>query len=260
MLKIRVIPCLLLQNSGLAKTINFKDEKYIGDPINAIKIFNDKEVDELVFLDISNNKTNQKPNFELISKITSECFMPLACGGGIKSINDVEKILNLGAEKIIVNSHAIDNPSFINEASNIFGSQSIVVSIDVKKNRAGNYEIFKDNGKKPTGINPKDFATQMEKMGAGELFLNSIDRDGMMNGYDLDLIKEISRVISIPLIACGGAGKIEDFKKAIDAGASAVAAGSMFVFYGSYRAVLINFPSYNELKSILGYNITYEGK
>ena len=260
MLKIRVIPCLLLQNNGLVKTMNFKDEKYIGDPINAIKIFNEKEVDELIFLDISNNKKNQKPNFELISKITSECFMPLACGGGIKSINDAEKILNLGAEKIIVNSQAIENPSFISEASNIFGSQSVIVSIDVKKNRSGNYEIFTDNGKKPTGINPRDFATQIEKMGAGELFLNSIDRDGMMNGYDLDLIKEISGVTSIPLIACGGAGKIEDFRKAIDAGASAVSAGSMFVFYGSYRAVLINFPAYNELKSILSYNITHEGK
>ena len=250
MLKTRVIPCLLLQNGRLVKTVNFDDEKYVGDPINAVKIFNDKEVDELILLDISATVEKKKPNFALISQIANECFMPLAYGGGIKSIDEIKKILNSGTEKVVINSYAIENPLFIKKAAEIFGNQSIVISIDVKKNKLGNYAIFTNNGKKETGLNPKDFVVQMEKMGAGEIFLNSIDKDGTMQGFDLDLISEVSKTIDIPLIACGGAGKVEDFSKAIRAGASAISAGSMFVFYGRQRAVLINFPSQKELDLI----------
>ncbi|MFA5095653.1 MAG: AglZ/HisF2 family acetamidino modification protein [Candidatus Paceibacterota bacterium] len=247
MLKTRVIPSLLLRDSGLVKTVNFKDAKYVGDPINAVKIFNEKEVDELILLDISATVGKKKPNFELISQIAGECFMPFGYGGGIREIDDIKRIFNLGVEKVVINSYAVENPLFIKEAANIFGSQSIVVSIDVKRTKSGNYEIFTNSGKEETGLNLKDFIGKIEKMGAGEIFLNSIDRDGLMQGFDLSLISEASKAVSIPLIVCGGAGKIEDFKEAIMAGASAVAAGSMFIFYGRQRAVLINFPHQKEL-------------
>ena len=247
MLKTRVIPCLLLKNEGLVKTVNFKDSKYIGDPINAVKIFNEKEVDELVFLDTTATKEGRGPNFELISKIASECFTPFSYGGGIRNLEDLEKILRLGVEKVVINTYAVEKPEFIKEASNKFGSQSITVSIDAKKNKKGDYEIFVNGGTKETGINAVDFAVLMEKKGAGEIILSSIDKDGTMTGYDLELISLVSKFLGIPVIAAGGAGKIEDFKKAIKAGASAVAAGSMFVFVGQNRAVLINYPSREEL-------------
>lgn len=252
MIRTRVIPCLLLKNAGLVKTVRFQNPKYVGDPINAIRIFNEKEVHELIFLDISASIEKKRINYNIISNIAGECFMPLGYGGGIKTIEDIQKILNTGAEKVVINSFAIDNPEFIKNASDLFGSQSIVVSIDVKKNIFGAYEVYNYGGKIKTKWRPVQLAQEMEKKGAGEIIINSIDRDGTQIGYDIPLIKLVSESVSIPIVACGGAGKIEDFGAAVrQGGASAVAAGSMFVYYGKHRAVLINFPGDDELKQVL---------
>lgn len=249
----RVIPCLLIKNSSLVKTIKFKKNNYIGDPINTIRIFNNCEVDELILLDITATKEKRKPNFELIKKIAGECFMPLTYGGGIKNIEDAKKIFHLGVEKIVICTYAVENPNFVQQISSIFGSQSIVISIDVKKedDKTKTYKVYTNGGGKTTKLDPIAFAVKMEKMKAGEILLNSIDKDGTMEGYDLDLIKKVSEAITVPLIACGGAGHIEDCVKAIKAGASAVAAGSIFVYHGLNRAVLINYPERNELENIL---------
>lgn len=248
MLKTRAIPCLLLKNKGLVKTVRFKAPVYIGDPINAVRIFNEKEVDELVLLDITATAENKEPDYNMIYNIASEAFMPIGYGGGIRTIEQAKKIFNLGIEKIIINNIAVENPSFINEAAKIFGNQSVVVSIDVKKNLFGKYEIFVVNGKKNSKRNPVEFAIEAERQGAGELFVNSIDRDGTMTGYDLDLIKRITAKVGIPVIASGGAGKTAHFREAVlTGGASAVAAGSMFVFHGPHKAVLITYPTLKEL-------------
>jgi imidazole glycerol-phosphate synthase subunit HisF len=250
MIRTRVIPCLLLKGQGLVKTINFSSPKYIGDPINAVKIFNDKEVHELIFLDITASTEKRSPRLDYISDIASECFMPFGYGGGITTVKQAEDIFNRGVEKVIVNSHAVENPSFIRDLADLFGSQSIVVSIDVKKDFFGNYQTYTNSGKTKTQWNPVTWAQEAEKSGAGEIFLNSIDRDGTLKGYDIPLIKIISKSVSIPVVACGGAGTVEDFGRAVyDGGASAVAAGSMFVYYGKHRAVLINFPSDEDLRS-----------
>jgi cyclase len=251
MLKTRVIPCLLLKNLGLVKTVKFSDPKYVGDPINAVKIFNDKEVDELIFLDITATNEKRKPPFDLLSRIVSEAFIPFSYGGGLRSFGDVKKILEIGVEKVVINTYAFENPEFVKEVADKLGSQSVVVCIDFKKNEKGDYEVFVNSGKVNTKINPIDYAIQMEKMGAGEIFLNSIDKDGTMEGYDLELIKKVSEVVGIPIVASGGAGKIEDFGNAIKSGASAVSAGSLFVFVGPHRAVLINYPSREEIERIL---------
>ena len=240
MLKTRVIPCLLLKDLGLVKTVKFDNSKYVGDPINAVKIFNEKEVDELIFLDITATSEKRKPNFELLSRIASEAFMPFSYGGGLRDIEDIRKVLKIGIEKVIINTYACENTRFIKEVADEFGSQSIVVAIDVKKEDSG-YKVFINSGKTRAEREPVEYAIEMEKMGAGEIFLNSIDRDGTMEGYDLNLIKMVSRAVNMPVIASGGAGKTEDFKNAVEAGASAVSAGSMFVFYGRNKAVLINY-------------------
>lgn len=252
MLQARVIPCLLLKDKGLAKTIKFKDSRYIGDPINAVRIFNQKEVDELIFLDIMASRNKSEPPIELISKISDECNMPLAYGGGIHTIRQIKELFNAGVEKVSINTYAIENPSFIKEASDTFGSQSIVVSLDVKRRWNGSYEVYTCGGIKPTGVSPIDLAVKLESMGAGEILLNSIDRDGTMEGYDLGLIKIVSSSVNVPVIACGGAGKMEDFYDAIHkSGASATAAGSYFIYHGRRRAVLINYPTRSELEKIL---------
>ena len=251
MLKTRVIPCLLLENEALVKTVNFKNPTYIGDPINAIRIFNEKGVDELVVLDRTATAQKKKPPMELLAKIAKECFMPLAYGGGIRTIEEMREILGLGIEKVIINSYAAENPAFIRQAAEAFGSQSIVVSMDAKQDASGAYELFTHGGARATGLNPVDFSRTAAELGAGEIFLNSIDRDGAMSGYDLELIEKVSRSVTIPVVACGGAGTIEDFKRAVDAGASAAAAASMFVFYGKNRAVLINYPDEKELARLL---------
>lgn len=251
MLRTRVIPCLLLKGQGLVKTVKFKNPKYVGDPINAIKIFNDKEVDELVLLDITASAEKNGPNFKVIEEVASECFMPFGYGGGISTLEDIRRIFLLGAEKVIINYHAAENPTFIKDASETFGCQSIVVSMDVKKNLFGRYEVFTKSGTLKTKLDPVQYAQKMEQLGAGELLLNAIERDGTMDGYDLQLIEKISHAVSIPVIAAGGAGNVRHFCEAVKHGASAVAAGSMFVFHGKHRAVLISYPEHAELEKFL---------
>jgi cyclase len=252
MLKTRVIPCLLLKRAALVKTVKFKNPSYIGDPINAIKIYNEKEVDELIFLDITATIEQRQPPFKILSEIASECFMPVTYGGGIRSLQAAKQIFSLGIEKISVNSYAVENPSFIAAVSETFGSQSVVVSIDARKTLWGGYKVYTHGGRKATSLDPVDFAGQMEKTGAGEILLTAIDRDGMMTGYDIDLIKKVTSALSIPVIACGGAGTVNDFSAAVkEGGASGVAAGSMVVYHGRNRAVLINFPTRNELQDAL---------
>jgi cyclase len=252
MLKTRVMPCLLSKNGRLVKTVKFKNPAYVGDPVNAIKIYNEKEVDELILVDITATIEERKPSLELLSEIADECFMPLTYGGGIRDVDDMKQIFGLGIEKIAVNSYAAENPSFITQAATLFGSQSVVVSIDAKKNWLGRYTVFTHGGRKDIKRDPVAYAREMEQMGAGEILLNAIDRDGTMEGYDLDLIKMVAGAIGIPVIACGGAGSVDDFGKAVKTGgASAVAAGSMVVYQGKNRGVLINFPTREELERVL---------
>lgn len=244
-IKPRVIPVLLLRRRGLVKTIRFKEPTYLGDPINVVRIFNDKEVDELFFLDIEATVAGQRPPFELLSQITAECFVPLGYGGGLRTLEDVRTILGLGVEKVAINSYAAESPDFIRQAADLFGSQAIVVAMDVKRDLLGQARVFTQAGRKNTGQDPRAYAQLMEAKGAGELLVNSIDRDGTMQGYDLDLLRSITSAVSIPVVACGGAGRLDDFAAAVKrGGASAVAAGSLFVFQGRHRAVLISYPSY----------------
>jgi len=248
MLRTRVIPVLLLHNKGLVKTIKFKNPKYVGDPINAIKIFNEKEVDELIFLDIDASKENRGPNFKLIEAFASECFMPVCYGGGITKIEEIKKIFSLGIEKVSLNLSALENPNLIKEAVDIFGSQSIVVTVDIKKSLFGKYQIYNHKTKKTLNRNYLEYIKELENLGVGEILINSVDLDGTMKGYDIKLLKSVTENVKIPVIACGGAGKLEDFKEAVQkAKVSAVAAGSFFVFQGKHRAVLITYPKYDEL-------------
>lgn len=252
MLTTRVIPCLLLRKAALVKTIKFKDPSYVGDPINAIKIYNEKEVDELIFLDITATIDKRKPPLKIISEIASECFMPVAYGGGIRSLEDVTEIFSLGIEKVSLNSYAVENPAFVRAVADKYGTQSVVVSIDARKTVWGSYKVYTHGGRTATSLDPVQLAVRMEEMGAGEILLTSIDRDGTMTGYDIDLIKKVTSAVSVPVIACGGAGKVEDFGTAVkQGGASGVAAGSMVVYHGRNRAVLINFPTRTELQSAL---------
>jgi imidazole glycerol-phosphate synthase subunit HisF len=246
----RIIPVLLIENKGLVKTIRFDKRSYVGDPINAVKIFNDKEVDELILLDISANPEGRNPDIAMIRDIAGECFMPLCYGGGIKSLENIRQVLFVGVEKVCMNTAAIENPSFVESAAAQFGSSTIVVSVDAKKNLMGKYQVCSYGGRKKTNIELLAYVKEMEKRGAGEIMINSIDQDGAMNGYDLKMIRQVCDAVNIPVIACGGAKEISDFKCAIENGASAAAAGSMFVFNGKHRAVLISYPSPEELKSI----------
>lgn len=249
MFRPRVIPILLLRNLGLVKSVKFKDHRYIGDPINAVKIFNDKKADELVFLDILASKEGRLPNHDLIQKISDESNMPFAYGGGIRSLDNIRDALKYGAEKVVINSAAITNPAFVRQAAEEFGTSTIVVSVDVKKNLFGKYIVFTHSGTTKTDLDPLRICLELENAGAGEIILNSIDRDGTMEGYDIDLLHLVTKNTSIPIVAAGGAGSFTDFKKAVkEGGASAVAAGSMFVFHGPRRAVLISFPTHQELE------------
>jgi imidazole glycerol-phosphate synthase subunit HisF len=251
MKRIRVIPALLIQDGGLVKSIKFKDHKYVGDPINAVKIFNEKEVDEIVILDISATAEKKAPNILVIKEIASEAFMPLGYGGGITKLQEIKELITAGVEKIVLNTSAFENPKLVSEGAAYVGSQSIVVSIDVKKNLWGKYKVFVKNGSKNTDIDPVEYAKQMQKAGAGELFLNSIERDGTFGGYDTELIRSVAKAVDIPVVAIGGAAEVEDFAKAVQSGASAVSAGSMFVFQRPHRAVLISYPAQKELKEKL---------
>lgn len=251
MLQVRVIPSLLVKDGKLVKTVRFKDANYVGDPVNAIKIYNEKEVDELVVLDITATREGKEPPFELIRRVAGECFMPLAYGGGIRSLQDMRRIFNLGVEKIILNSYAVENPDFIQDAARIFGNQSVVVSIDAKRKLLGGYTVVTAGGTKKTKLNPVEWARRAEELGAGEILLTSVDRDGTWEGYDLELIQQVCDAVDNPVIAAGGAGKIEDFRHAVDAGASAVAAGSMVVYQGVGLGVLVNFPRRDRLEAVL---------
>jgi cyclase len=251
MLKNRIIPALLLQGGGLVKTQAFKNSKYVGDPTNAIKIFNEKEVDELIVIDINASKKNQNPNYEIIEMFASECFMPVCYGGGITNIDQAAKIFDLGIEKISIQSAALENFDLIEKIANRFGNQSVVISIDVIKNWLGKYKLYSSKNNKSLDKKWQDHLRAAVNAGAGEVLLTSVNNDGMQNGYDLTLINEATKEVNVPIIALGGAGKLAHFKDAIDAGASAVAAGSMFVFSGPHRAVLITYPQYGELQQLL---------
>jgi cyclase len=251
MLSVRVMPCLLLRHSKLVKTVRFKDPDYIGDPVNAVKIYNDKEVDELIFLDITATPEGRPPNMKTIHEIADECFMPMTYGGGVRSIDDMKRIFELGVEKIAINTHAFQEPEMLSKAATLFGSQSIVAAIDVRKRMMGGYEVCCNSAKTTLKKDPVVWAKTVQDLGAGEILLTSVDRDGTYEGYDLDLIKMVSSTVSIPIIVCGGAGKVDDFRKAVDAGASACAAGSMVVYQGKGKGVLINFPSQQELRRVL---------
>lgn len=251
MLKHRVIPCLLLSKEKLVKTYKFTDPKYIGDPINAIRIFNDKEVDELMVIDITATKNGTEPNYSLIGQFAGECFMPLCYGGGITNIEQAYKLFTLGVEKVCLQSAAIENPSLLTNIASRFGSQSVLVSVDIKKNWLGKKKVYSAARNKMLSTDIIDHLKRMIDAGAGEIVLNAIEHDGVMDGMDIELIKEISTLLSVPLIAMGGVGSLDHIKKAIDAGASAVAAGAFFVFHGPHRAVLITYPKYTELENLL---------
>ena len=252
MIKPRVIPALLLKGQGLVKTVKFKEPKYLGDPINIVRIFNDKEVDELVLLDITATPEKRGPQFDLLKNIASEAFIPLAYGGGIRSMDDVKKLLSIGIEKLIMNTSAVETPSLVREVADHAGSQAAVVSMDVKKGLLGKYEVFTHCGQKKTGLDPVKHAVEMERMGVGEILINSIDRDGTMQGYDLDLVRKVADVVSVPVVACGGAGNLSHVSEVIKQGhASAAAAGSIFVFQGPLRGVLISYPTPKELKEFI---------
>ena len=251
MLRPRIIPSLLLHDKGLVKTVNFKSPKYVGDPINAVRIFNEKQVDELAFFDIDATVLNKEPDYVLIEKLALQSRMPLCYGGGVKTIDQAKKIFGLGVEKIALSSAVIQNTQLVTKIADRVGSQSVIVVLDIKKKLLGGYEIYTHNGKKATGINPVIFAKEMEKLGAGEIILNSIDQDGVMKGYDLNLIDRISETVSIPLTVLGGAGSLSDMEKVIKKhGVIGVAAGSLFVFKGPYKAVLINYPNQIEKNNI----------
>lgn len=251
MLKPRVIPILLIKDEGLVKGKCFKNHRYVGDPINAVKIFNEKEVDEMVILDIGATRAGVI-NFKLIEDIASEAFMPLSYGGGVDSVASARRIFNAGVEKVVLNTSAFEKPELISELSDIFGAQSIVVSIDVKKRFMKKYEIYVESGSKKTGVNLNDFVKKVEMLGAGEIIITSITDEGSMSGYDLDLVRYVTSMASVPVIASGGAGGIPDLVSAAKvSGISGVAAGSMFVFHGKHNAVLITYPDYNVLEETI---------
>lgn len=248
MLKSRIIPCLLIKNKGLVKTTKFTDPKYVGDPINAVKIFNEKGADELMVLDIDATKDGREPDYQMIKNLAAECRMPLCYGGGVKTADHVKKIIGLGVEKVSISSEAVENPEVIRIASEIVGNQSVVVVIDVKKNKfTNNYKQYIKNGSKPISNNVLDFAKDCESLGAGEIVINSIDRDGTMRGYDFNLVRKFKEKINIPITILGGASSLQDISELFNRfGLIGAAAGSLFVFKGKYRAVLINYPNSKE--------------
>jgi len=243
MLQSRIIPCLLIKDGGLVKTVKFKDPRYVGDPINAVRIFNEKEVDELVFLDISATPAGRGPDLAAIEAIANEAFMPMGYGGGIASVEDIRQIFKIGIEKAVINTRAVLDPALVRAAADAFGSQSVVVSIDVRRKFFGGYEVVTHGGRIGSGLDPVAHAEAMQAQGAGELVVCSVERDGTMGGYDLALTRSIAMAVDIPVVALGGAGTPDHLRAAVREGqASAAAAGSMFVFHGKHRAVLITYP------------------
>jgi cyclase len=247
----RVIPCLLLKGRGLYKTVKFRDPRYVGDPTNAVKIFNEKGVDELVLLDIAASVSNRGPDFDLIREIASEAFIPLCYGGGVRSVEQFAALFRLGVEKVAVNTGLVEVPDLVFEASRRFGGQSVIASIDVRRTLLGRHRVCIRSGTRATELDPVTMARQAEAAGAGEIILNAIDRDGTMQGMDIALIRAVADAVSVPVVAIGGAGNLDHIAEAIgEGGASAVAAGSMFVFTGRHRAVLITYPSEDELARV----------
>ena len=243
MLRPRIIPVLLLRNNVLVKTIAFKNEKYIGDPINAVHIFNDLRADELVFLDIDATAENRTINTAFVQQVGEEADMPFAVGGGIRTVEDIRRIIAAGAEKVVIGTAAVTDPELVQQASAAFGSSTIAVCIDVKKKFLGGSVVWTHGAKKSSSLSPVAFARKMEEKGAGELIIQSIEKDGSMTGYDLDLIRSIAEAVSIPVVALGGAGKTDDLRTAWKQGyANGLAAGSMFVYQSARRGVLINYP------------------
>ena len=249
MLQTRVIPCLLLKDDSLVKTVNFKKPAYIGDPVNTARIFNELEVDELVLLDISATNNNRKPDFKILAELANECFMPLAYGGGINNFEDAKKIFQIGIEKVVINSIAFSKPAFITELAEHFGNQAIVASIDVKKNMFGKFQVYSNSGTKKQKVDPVAWAQELEQLGAGEILLTAIHQEGTWMGFDINIIDKISNAVNIPVIANGGASSIEDIGKAVKEGqASAVSLGSMIVYQNKGMGVLVNFPDAKKLK------------
>lgn len=252
MLKTRIIPCLQLIGDSLVKTIKFSNHGYIGDPINTVRIFNELEIDELCFLDIRATIEGRSPNLEILQQISNECFMPLSYGGGVKDFDIAKQILSIGFEKLVVNSEAFRNPAFVTALSEHFGAQAVVGSIDVKKNLWGKYNVYINDGTEKTGIDPVDWAKRLQELGAGEILLTSMDKDGTWNGFDIDITRKVAEAVTIPVIANGGAGNIQHIGEVVKSGhASAVSLGSMVVYQKKEMGVLVNFPDKQELEKIL---------
>lgn len=253
MLRTRVIPCLLLHGESLVKTVRFGEYTYVGDPCNTVRIFNELEVDELIFLDIDASREERSPNLKVLAEIANECFMPLAYGGGIRSVADAKTVFDIGFEKVTVNSEALIRPDVVRELSSYYGSQAVIGSIDVKRGLLGGYQVRGNNGRTPAQRDPVAWAREFERLGAGEILLTSIDREGTWEGFDLDLTRKVSDAVNVPVIAHGGAGNLEHIAAAVkQAGASAVALGSMVVFQKKGMGVLVNFPSSEQLRRHLG--------
>jgi len=251
MLLKRYIPCLLLKNSGLVKTVKFKNPKYIGDPINTVRIFNEKGVDELIFLDIEASPQKQEPNYKLLAEIADECFMPLAYGGGIRNIEQAKRIFQIGIEKVAINSSAHSNLKLISEITAIYGSQAVIGVIDVKKNLFGKQEVVSNSATVKHKYSPEEWAQELVKAGVGEILITSVDKEGTWEGVDVALTKRITDIVNVPVIAHGGVGNVEHLRQAIkDGGASAVAMGSMVVYQKKDFGVLVNFPDKEILEKI----------
>jgi len=252
MLKIRIIPCLLLRNESLVKTVQFKKFGYIGDPANTCRIFNELEVDELAFLDITASREKREPNYKILQEIANECFMPLSYGGGIRSLQEAERIFNIGFEKVVLNSYPFENPNIISELARAFGNQSVIIAIDVRKSFLGKYQVFGLSGTKNEKKHPTEWAKEVQERGAGEILLTSIDREGTWKGFDIELTAQVASTVSIPVIAHGGAGSVEQIGEIVRRGlASAVALGSMVVYQKKDMGVLVNFPDDTHLKAMI---------
>ena len=251
MLRPRVIPTLLLRGTGLVKTVRFDAPRYLGDPRNTVRIFNEKEVDELVLLDITATRDGRAPQYDLVREIVSEAFMPIAYGGGLRTVDDCMRMLAVGVEKVVINSAACDDPALVTQMAQRLGTSTVVASIDVRRTFLGAYEVRARSGQQRTGREPVPWARELQERGVGEILLTAIDRDGTMSGYDLELIRQVTAAVSVPVVACGGAGQLPDLGAAVREGhAAAAAAGSLFVFKGRHRAVLVNFPTPAELRGV----------
>lgn len=252
MLRPRITPCLLVHQNGLVKTQRFGSPKYVGDPLNAVRIFNEKEVDEIVVLDIDASVQGREPDYALIRNLATECRMPLCYGGGVRTVEQFERIISLGVEKVAVSAAAVSDPGLVESAAKVVGNQSVVVVMDVRHHGKGRWELFTHNGTRATGLDPVEFARRMESLGAGEIVINSIDRDGMMQGYDIELAAAVRAAVGCPMTVLGGAGSLAHIQELIrQLGILGAAAGSLFVFKGVYRAVLINYPRRDEKDALI---------